>query len=206
MANRFFKTKSLIGGNLLQTVLILAGSRTQVTFSGIIPLDHQDFCRYCQYSSSEQKQDCLYHIYAGAQPEMVLGRGGFLKLGYFNDHFHKKSRIKSPAAENVGARFLSQILLKLDLNGKFNLRMDKTGPFFPKPEHFFIFKKEQGGRLLIPPPSNSCMLDIKDFYMEQYLQSQNSICNCKSTGVTTYATIHVRIALTCILPCILRSI
>ena len=36
---RIFKNQSLIGGSLLQTVLILAGNRTQVTFSGIIPLD-----------------------------------------------------------------------------------------------------------------------------------------------------------------------
>ena len=83
--------------------MILAGNRTQVTFSGIIPLDHQDFCRYCQYSSSEQKSDCLYHIYAGAQPEIVQGRGGFLKLGHFDKHFLKKPKIKSPAAENFGA-------------------------------------------------------------------------------------------------------
>ena len=33
--------KSLIRRNLPQTALILAGNQTQVTFSGIIPLDHQ---------------------------------------------------------------------------------------------------------------------------------------------------------------------
>ena len=51
-----FKNKSLIGSSLLYAVLILAGNRIQVTFSGIIPLDYQDFCRYCQYSSNEQNQ------------------------------------------------------------------------------------------------------------------------------------------------------
>ena len=81
----------------------MAGNWTQVTFSGIIPLDHQDFCRYSQYSSSEQKSDCLSYIYAGAQPEIVPGRGGFLKLGHFDKHFLQKSRIKSPLAENFGA-------------------------------------------------------------------------------------------------------
>ena len=45
----------------------------------------------------------IYHIYAGAQPEIVQGRGGFLKLGHFNKHFLKKPKIKSPAAENFGA-------------------------------------------------------------------------------------------------------
>ena len=84
-------------------VLILAENRTQVTCSGIIPLDHQDFCRYCKYSSNEQESDCLYHIYAGAQPEIVQGRGGFLKLEHFDKYFLKKSRIKSPTAENFGA-------------------------------------------------------------------------------------------------------
>ena len=37
-----WKLKSLIGRSLLQTALILAGNQTQVTFSGIIPLDHLD--------------------------------------------------------------------------------------------------------------------------------------------------------------------
>ena len=83
--------------------MILPGNRTQVTFSGIISLDHQDFGSYCQYISSEQKPDCLYHTYAGAQPEIVQDREGFLKLGHFDKHFLKKSKIKSPAAENFGA-------------------------------------------------------------------------------------------------------
>ena len=100
---RVFKNKSLTGGSLLLTVLTLAGNRTQVTFSGVIPLDHQDFCRCCQYSSSEQKSDCLYHIYAGAQPEIIQGKGGFLKLWQFDKHFLKKSRMKGPAAEHFGA-------------------------------------------------------------------------------------------------------
>ena len=81
----------------------MVGNRTQVTFSGIIPLDHPDLCRYCQYSSSEQKSDCLYHIYAGAQSESVQGRGGFLKLRHFDKHFLKKSRMKGHAAKNMGA-------------------------------------------------------------------------------------------------------
>ena len=37
--------------------------RWPVTFSDIAQQDRQDFCRYCQYSSNEQKSDCLYHIY-----------------------------------------------------------------------------------------------------------------------------------------------
>ena len=75
----------------------------------------------------------------------------------------------------------------------------KSGPFFPKPGHFFYFQERVGEPPHPPPPPpNSCTLDMKDFYMEKYLQSQNSICNCKSTGVTTYAMIPVRIALKCI--------
>ena len=27
------------------------------------PLDHEDLCRYCQYSLNRQISDCLYHIY-----------------------------------------------------------------------------------------------------------------------------------------------
>ena len=57
---RNFKNESLIGGALLYTELILAEKQTQVKFSGIIPLVHQHFCRYCQYSSNEQKSDCLF--------------------------------------------------------------------------------------------------------------------------------------------------
>ena len=72
-------------------------------FSGIISLDQQDFCKYCQYSSSERKTDCLYHIHAGEQPKIVQGKRGFLKLGHFDTHFLKKSRMKGPAAINFGA-------------------------------------------------------------------------------------------------------
>ena len=43
------------------------------------------------------------YIYADAQSEIVQGRGGFSKLGYFDKHFLKKSRKKSPAAEDFGA-------------------------------------------------------------------------------------------------------
>ena len=85
----------------MQKPVTLAGNRTQVTFSGVIPLDHQDFCRYCQYSSNEQKSDCLYyHIYAGAQPEIFQDRGGFMKLGQFDKHFLKNLRKKRATGEN----------------------------------------------------------------------------------------------------------
>ena len=93
--------------------MILAGNQTQVTFSGIIPLDHQDFCRYYQYSSSEQKSDCLYHIYVCAQPETVQGRVGFLKLGHFDRYFLKKSRMKGPTAENFGALWPPPVVVRL---------------------------------------------------------------------------------------------
>ena len=59
---RIFKNKSLIGRSLVYTVLIFDGNQTQVTFSGIIPLDYRDICRYCQYRSNEQKQ-IAYNIY-----------------------------------------------------------------------------------------------------------------------------------------------
>ena len=42
-------------------------------------------------------------MYAGAQPEIVQGRGGFFKLGHFDKHFLKTSRMKGPGAENFGA-------------------------------------------------------------------------------------------------------
>ena len=135
MANVYvwFKNKSLIGGSLMQTVFILPGNQTQVTFSGIIPLDHQDFCRYCQYSSSEQKSDCLYHIYAGAQPEIVQGRGGFLKLGHFNKHFLKKSR-KKLQQQNILELFVPDTLKTI-------FWMVYLTSWWKKSGHFFIFKK-----------------------------------------------------------------
>ena len=58
-----WKTKPLTGWSLLYTAIILAGNRTQVTFSGIIPQDHQDLRRYCQYSFQLQISDCPYRIY-----------------------------------------------------------------------------------------------------------------------------------------------
>ena len=39
---KFEKLESPIGRSLPRTVLTLAGNQTQVTFSDIIPLDHQD--------------------------------------------------------------------------------------------------------------------------------------------------------------------
>ena len=49
------KLKLLTWKSLLRTAYItLAGNRI------IFPLDHQDFCKYCQHSFNEQKSDCLY--------------------------------------------------------------------------------------------------------------------------------------------------
>ena len=36
---------------------------------------------------------------AGAEPEIFLDRGGFVKLGHFDKHFIKKSRKKAPQAK-----------------------------------------------------------------------------------------------------------
>ena len=36
------------------------------------------------------------NIYAGEQPEIFQGRGGFVKLGHFDKYFNKKSRKKAP--------------------------------------------------------------------------------------------------------------
>ena len=54
-----------------------------------------------QSKQQEEKFDvragrCLY---AGAQPDIFQGRGGFLKLGHFNKYFVKYSRTKGPAGE-----------------------------------------------------------------------------------------------------------
>ena len=76
---RIFKKKSLIGGSLLWTVLILAGNWTQVIFLGIIPLEHQDFCRYCQYRSNEQNQIANI-IYMLAHKQEFLAKGRFLEI------------------------------------------------------------------------------------------------------------------------------
>ena len=39
---------------------------------------------------------------ADAQLEIFQGRGGFVKLGYFDKHFIKTSRTKFPAGKNFG--------------------------------------------------------------------------------------------------------
>ena len=51
----------------------MTGTGTQVTFSGIIPLDHQDFRRCCQDSLHEQILDWLYHIYENFSLENKWG-------------------------------------------------------------------------------------------------------------------------------------
>ena len=68
----------------------------------MIPLDHQEFCRYCQYNCHEQKSNYLHHIYAGAQLKIFQGRGGFIKSGHFDKDFQKKFKEKSPTGENFG--------------------------------------------------------------------------------------------------------
>ena len=164
--------------------MILAGNRTQVTFSGTIPLDHQDFCRYCQKSSNDQKPDCLHHIYAGAQPEIFQGRGGFLKLGHFDITFPQKIKEKKPPKF---WNFLSQILWNYILNGKFNLRMDKIWVFFSKIRAFFYFQRRARGAFPFPPVAR---LIWKTFTAEWWSSTSNHkaayLCNCKSTGLTTY--------------------
>ena len=37
-----------------------------------------------------------WYVYPGAQPEIFLGRGSFVKLGHFDKHFIKKPRKKAP--------------------------------------------------------------------------------------------------------------
>ena len=154
----FLKSKSLIGGSLLQTVLILAGNQTQVTFSGITPLDHQDFCRYCQYSSNEQKPDCLYHMYAGVEPGNFQRREGFMNQG-FSINISSKFKEKKPCRGNV-LSFFSKIPLKQILNSKFDLKTDKIKTFFPKSGHF-DFLKGEGRSSLLP---SICTPGIKDFH------------------------------------------
>ena len=75
----------------------------------------------------------------------------------------------------------------------------KSGPFFQNQGIFLNSQKRVGLASPSAPPSYTP--DVKDFYsriMEQYFSSQNSICNCKSAAVTTYAMIHMRMALKCL--------
>ena len=102
--------------------------------------NHQDFCRYCQNSSNEQKSDCLYYIYADAQPETSQGREGFMKLGHFYKHFLKNSRKKSHMGKFRS--FFPRYCEKYILNGKFNIRMDKTRAFFTTIRTLFLFSKK----------------------------------------------------------------
>ena len=39
--------------------------------------------------------------YAGAQPEIFQGRGGFLELAHFSKHFVKNTRKKGPSGKNL---------------------------------------------------------------------------------------------------------
>ena len=47
--------------------------------------------------------------FPGAQPEIFLSRGGFMKLGHFDKHFVKKSRKKAPQGKSLEF-FLSDTL------------------------------------------------------------------------------------------------
>ena len=51
--------------------------------------------------------------------------------------------------------FLDTLSVVYILNGKFNPKMDTSGPFFPKSEHFFWFSKRVGKASHLPP---SCAL------------------------------------------------
>ena len=103
--------------------------------------NHQDFCRYCQCSSNEQKSDCLNYIYADPQPETSQGREGFMKLGHFHKHFLKNSRKNSHRG-----KFRSFFPIYYEnsiLNGK-------TRAFFTTISALFWFsKKTRGGLPLV---------------------------------------------------------
>ena len=43
--------------------------------------------------------------YAGAQPEIFQGRGGFVESGHFDKHFDKNTRKERPAGKSFGIFF-----------------------------------------------------------------------------------------------------
>ena len=70
---------------------------SSIRSSGFHPIFTIDNMRKCE------------HSFAGAQPEIFEGRGGFVKLGHFDKDFIKKSRKKTPQG-NILEFFLLYIL------------------------------------------------------------------------------------------------
>ena len=52
--------------------------------------------------NKSKKKLYLYFDNTGAQPEISLGRRGFVKLGHFDKHFHQKVKKKGSGRENFG--------------------------------------------------------------------------------------------------------
>ena len=89
------------------------------------------------------KNQIAYNV--GAQPEIFQGRGGFLKLGYFNKHFLKKSRKKAPQ-QKILELLVRNTLKTIFWTENLTSGWTKLEPFFPKPGNFFLFlKKGRGG-------------------------------------------------------------
>ena len=77
---------------------------------------------------------------SGAQPEVLPGEKGFLKLGYFDKHFVKKSRKKDFAGKqhNLETAFWMDNLTQ---------GWTQSGPFSPKSGHSFQFLEKGRGDL-----------------------------------------------------------
>ena len=119
------------------TLLILTGNRTQVTFSGLIPLDHQDTVKilYVLSIQFEWKKTILLISYIWrCKTRKFSGQGGFLKSGHFDKHFLKKSRETALQWKILGLFVVDT--LKLSQDGP------KSGPFFQNQGIFLIFKEE----------------------------------------------------------------
>ena len=76
----------------------------------------------------------------GTQPDILGGRGGFVKLGHFDKHSIKNTIIKTPAGKIFGV-FSPRYSKNYILNGKFNPKIDTIRALFS------ILKKGAGEAL-----------------------------------------------------------
>ena len=93
-------------------------------------------------------------LFRAGQPETFQGKGCFMEFGCFDKNFVKNTK-KGTAGKTFGV-FFSKIFLNYILNEKFNTKMVRSGPFFPKSGQLFQFSKKAGDASPSFPKLRAC--------------------------------------------------
>ena len=80
----------------------------------------------------------IHNIRTGAQSEIFKGKGGFVELEHFDNHFVKNITKKGPAEKQMEFFLLGNLKTTFSMEN-LTQRWSQSGHFFPKLEHSFGF-------------------------------------------------------------------